>query len=141
MITHLARVTILVRDQDEALNFYTGKLGFEKRADVPMGATRWLTVAPAGQRDLEIVLQQPDPAFHGEEGARQMLDRIGQNTTWVLATDDCQGDYERLSALGVRFASPPQRQMYGTEAVLLDLYGNSYSLLQAPAVADAPAED
>ncbi len=136
MITHLARVTILVRDQDEALRFYTEKLGFQKRADVPMGATRWLTVAPSGQRELEIVLQQPDPAFHGEERARQMLERIGQSTTWVLATDDCQGDYERLSALGVRFASPPQRQMYGTEAVLLDLYGNSFSLLQA---ADAPA--
>lgn len=135
MITHLARVTILVSDQDEALSFYTEKLGFEKRADMPMGATRWLTVAPAGQRDLEIVLQQPDPAMHGEEGAKTMLERVGQNATWVLATDDCQGDYERLSALGVRFASAPQRQMYGTEAVLLDLYGNSYSLLQAP---DAP---
>lgn len=135
MITHLARVTILVRDQDEALRFYTEKLGFEKRADIPMGTTRWLTVAPAGQRELEIVLQQPDPAFHGEDGARVMLERVGQNTTWVLATTDCQGDYERLSALGVRFASPPQRQMYGMEAVLLDLYGNSFSLLQA---ADAP---
>ena len=137
MITHLARVTILVRDQDEALRFYTDKLGFEKRADMPMGATRWLTVAPTGQRDLEIVLQQPDPAFHGEEGARAMLERVGQNTTWVLATSDCQGDYERLSALGVRFASPPQRQMYGTEAVLLDLYGNSFSLLQATDTAEA----
>lgn len=136
MITHLARVTILVRDQDEALRFYTEKLGFEKRADVPMGATRWLTVAPTGQREPEIVLQQPDPAFHGEEGAKEMLARVGQNPTWVLATTDCQGDYERLSALGVRFESPPQRQMYGLEAVLLDLYGNSFSLLQAPA---APA--
>lgn len=132
MITRVARVTILVSDQDEALRFYTEKLGFEKRADMPMGATRWLTVAPAGQRELEIVLQQPDPAFHGEDGARQMLERVGQSTTWVLATDDCQGDYERLSGLGVRFTSPPQRQMYGLEAVLLDLYGNSYSLLQPP---------
>lgn len=132
MITRVARVTILVSDQDEALRFYTEKLGFEKRADMPMGATRWLTVAPAGQRELEIVLQQPDPAFHGEDGARQMLERVGQSTTWVLATDDCQGDYERLSGLGVRFTSPPQRQMYGLEAVLLDLYGNSYSLLQQP---------
>lgn len=138
MITRVARVTILVSDQDEALRFYTEKLGFEKRADVPMGATRWLTVAPAGQRELEIVLQQPDPAFHGEDGARQMLERVGQGTTWVLATDDCQGDYERLSGLGVRFTSPPHRQMYGLEAVLLDLYGNSYSLLQQPS--EPPAE-
>ncbi len=140
MITHLARVTILVRDQDEALRFYTEKLGFEKRADMPMGATRWLTVAPAGQRELEIVLQQPDPAFHGEEGARAMLERVGQNTTWVLATNDCLGDYERLSALGVRFTSPPQRHMYGTETVLLDLYGNSFSLLQAANMTETLAE-
>ena len=140
MITHLARVTILVRNQDEALRFYTEKLGFEKRADMPMGATRWLTVAPTGQRELEIVLQQPDPAFHGEEGAQKMLERIGQNTTWVLATNDCQGDYERLSAQGVRFASPPQRQMYGTEAVLLDLYGNQFSLLQTANMTETQAE-
>lgn len=132
MITRLARVTILVRDQDEALSFYTEKLGFIKKADAPMGATRWLTVAPTGQDDLEIVLQQPDPAFHGAEQARAMLERVGQAPTWVLATDDCQGDYERFSAAGVRFSSPPQRQMYGIEAVLLDLYGNSFSLLQAP---------
>jgi catechol 2,3-dioxygenase-like lactoylglutathione lyase family enzyme len=137
MITRLARVTILVRDQDEALSFYTEKLGFIKKADVPLGATRWLTIAPAGQDDLEVVLQQPNLAFHGAEQARVMLERVGQAPTWVLATDDCQGDYERLSAMGVRFASPPQRQMYGIEAVLLDLYGNSFSLLQAPSAPSA----
>jgi predicted enzyme related to lactoylglutathione lyase len=141
MITRVSRVTILVHDQDEALSFYTDKLGFVKHDDVPMGATRWLTVAPAGQHDLEVVLQQPDPALHGEEQARAMLERVGQGTTWVFSTDDCQGDYERLSAAGVRFASPPQRQMYGLEAVLLDLYGNSFSLLQALSESNEPNGD
>ena len=131
MITRLARVTIVVRDQDEALAFYTGKLGFETRADVSFGpGVRWLTVAPPQQRDLEIVLQQPDPAFHGEQQAAEMLASVGKNPTWVLYSTDCQGDYGRLVESGVTFNSPPTEQPYGLEAVFLDLYGNSYSLLQ-----------
>lgn len=138
MITHLIRVTILVRDQDEALRFYTEALGFEKRADVSFGpAARWLTVAPPQQGELEIVLQLPDPALHGEEEARRMLERVGQAPTWVLSTDDCQGDYARLVERGVTFTSSPQQQPYGLEAVFLDLYGNSYSLLQ-PAPSQQP---
>jgi predicted enzyme related to lactoylglutathione lyase len=131
MITHLARVTIIVRDQEEALRFYTETLGFEKRADVSIGpVTRWLTVAPSEQHELEIVLQQPDPAFHGERRASEMLASVGKSPTWVLNTTDCQGDYGRLVERGVTFTSPPTEQPYGLEAVFLDLYGNSYSLLQ-----------
>jgi len=131
MITRLARVTIVVRDQDEALAFYTGKLGFETRADTSFGpGVRWLTVAPPQQRDLEIVLQQPDPAFHGEQQAAEMLASVGKNPTWVLYSTDCQGDYGHLVERGVAFRSAPTEQPYGLEAVFLDLYGNSYSLLQ-----------
>jgi predicted enzyme related to lactoylglutathione lyase len=134
MITHLARVTIVVRDQDEALAFYTEKLGFEKRADDSFGpGARWLTVAPPGQRELEIVLQQPLESMHGEQGAREMLASVGKNPTWVLYTTDCQGDYGQLVERGVTFISPPTEQPYGLEAVLIDLYGNSYSLLQPAA--------
>ncbi len=131
MITRLARVTIIVRDQEEALRFYTETLGFEKRADATFGpAARWLTVAPPEQHELEIVLQLPDPAMHGEEQAQEMLASIGKNPTWVLNTTDCQGDYARLVERGVTFTSPPTEQPYGLEAVFSDLYGNSYSLLQ-----------
>jgi catechol 2,3-dioxygenase-like lactoylglutathione lyase family enzyme len=131
MITHLARVTIVVRDLDEALAFYTGKLGFQTRADATFGpGVRWLTVAPPGQHELEIVLQRPDPTFHGEQRAAEMLASIGKNPTWVLHTTDCQGDYGHLVERGVTFSSPPTEQPYGLEAVFLDLYGNSYSLLQ-----------
>ena len=99
MITRLARVTIYVRDQDEALRFYTETLGLEKRADVTFGpGARWLTVAPAGQRDVEILLQSGVPALHGEEFAQKIGERVGQGTTWVFATDDCRGDYETLKA-------------------------------------------
>jgi catechol 2,3-dioxygenase-like lactoylglutathione lyase family enzyme len=131
MITRLARVTIVVRDHDEALAFYTEKLGFETRADVPFGpGARWLTVAPPQQRDLEIVLLRPDPAFHGERQAAEMLANVGKNPTWVLYSTDCQGDYGRLVERGVTFSSAPTEQPYGLEAVFLDLYGNNYSLLQ-----------
>ncbi len=131
MINRLSRVTILVRDQDEALSFYTEKLGLEKRADMTLGpGMRWLTVAPKGQTELEIVLQQPNPAIHGEEGAKALLSRVGQGTTWVFTTDDCPKTYEELRSRGVNFRSPPQQRPYGMEAIFEDLYGNTFSLLQ-----------
>ncbi len=131
MIKRLARVTILVRDQDEALWFYTEALGLEKRTDLALEpGMRWLTVAPKDQNDLEIVLQKPSPEMHGEEGAKKMLEQVGKGTTWVFYTDDCRAEYEVLRSRGVRFTSSPQEQPYGTEAVFVDLYGNSFSLLQ-----------
>lgn len=131
MITHLARVTIAVRDQDEALAFYTETLGFRKLSDVEFGpGMRWLTVAPQRQTELEIVVQQPHPEMHGDERARELAASVGKSPTWVLATDDCQGDYAALIARGVTFTAPPTEQPYGLEAVFVDLYGNSFSLLE-----------
>lgn len=131
MITKLGRVTIIVRDYDEALRFYTEKLGLEKRADQTFGpGARWLTVAPKGQKEVEIVLQKPDASMHGKAGARELLKRIGQGTTWVFYTDNCRKEYEALRSHGVKFVSPPKEQMYGIEALFEDLYGNVFSLLQ-----------
>lgn len=131
MITKLIRVTIQVRDYDEALQFYTEVLGLEKRADMAFGpGVRWLTVAPKGQTEIEIVLQKPEPGMHGEEHAAQMAARIGNQPTWVFATEDCQATYAELQARGVVFHGTPTVQPYGTEAVFADLYGNTYSLLQ-----------
>jgi predicted enzyme related to lactoylglutathione lyase len=141
MITRLIRVTILVRDQDEALQFYTEKLGLEKRDDISFGpGARWLTVAPQGQRDIQIVLQKPEPAFHGEQGAADMLSYVGHGTTWVFETDDCRAEYETLRARGVTFQHPPTDEPYGVEAVFEDIYGNSFSLLQ-PREAPSPATE
>ncbi len=131
MITKLARVTILVRDYDEALRFYTEQLGFDKRADVTFApGMRWLTVAPAQQHDMELVLQVPVASFHGAEQAQRMTERIGQQTTWVFQTDDCQAEYATLSGRGVIFTQSPKAEPYGVEAIFQDLYGNSYSLLE-----------
>ena len=130
MSVKLGNVTILVRDYDEALKFYTEVLGFEKRADQKFGpGDRWVTIAAPGQ-DIQIVLQKPEPSMHGEEGARKMMDRIGQNPTWVLSTEDCRKTYEQYSSRGVKFAEPPKEQPWGTQAVFKDLYGNSYALVQ-----------
>ena len=131
MIRKLIRVTILVSDQEEALRWYTEKLGFEKRADEKLGTNfRWLTVAPQGQKEPEIVLQKPDPEFHGPAEAQAMLGRIGQGTTWVLETDHCRRSYEELRTKGVKFTAPPEDQPWGTGALFHDLYGNPFYLLQ-----------
>ena len=129
MINKLAHVTVIVRDQEEALRFYTEKLGMEKREDRRMGDYRWLTVAPAGS-DVAIVLQVPSQAFKTAEEAARMLARVGQGTPWVLETDDCRNDHARLSAAGVTFNAPPSDMPWGVSAVFEDLYGNKYNLLE-----------
>ena len=135
MSIRLGNVTVLVRDYDEALRFYTEVLGFEKRVDQPFGpGARWVTVAAPGQ-DVQIILQKPEPAMHGEEGARRMAERIGQNATWVIATEDCRKTYELYSSRGVNFTQPPKEMPWGTQAVFKDLYGNSYALVQQPVAA------
>ena len=137
MSIRLGNVTILVRDYDEALRFFTEALGFEKRRDEKYGpGVRWVTVAAPGQ-DVQIVLQKPEPAMHGEENARKMTERIGQNPTWVVVTDDCRKTYELYAARGVQFTQPPKEMPWGTQAVFKDLYGNSYALVEQPSAAPA----
>jgi len=134
VIKTLSIVSIMVRDLDEALDFYVGKLGFVKIADMPMGeGARWVTIAPAEQQGgLTINLFHPNMLWNGPD-AEEMLSRVGQNPGWVYNTDDCQKTYEELSAKGVTFRSPPTEQMYGVEAVCEDLYGNTISIVQPSA--------
>jgi predicted enzyme related to lactoylglutathione lyase len=127
MITQLTIVTIFVKNQDEALSFYTEKLGFEKRSDFPlMPGVRWLTVAPEGQKEVEIFLGLTTP---------ELEERIGKNPTWSYSTDNCQATYDEFISKEVKFNQPPTQRPYGLEAVFEDLYGNTFSLLeyQAPA--------
>lgn len=131
MITKLSHVTILVRDQEEALRFYMEKLGFVKRDDESFGpGARWLTISPPEQSEVRIVLWKPLPAMHGEEGAKQMLAQVGQSTHWVFSTKDCRKTYETLSARGVKFMQTPTERPYGVEAIFEDLYGNHFVLTQ-----------
>lgn len=131
LINRLSVVSILVRDQDEALRFYTEKLGMEKRADTIFGpGMRWLTVAPKGQKTPEIALAKPDATLHGEERTKALMEHIGRGVTWVFDTDDCRKAFRTLQARGVKFICPPIEHIYGVEAIFEDLYGNTFSLLE-----------
>lgn len=128
----LSHVSIWVKDQDEALRWYTEKLGFEKRQDdaSTIPGYRWLTVAPTGQNEPEIVLGKPDPQMMGETGAEEAARRIGNNPTWVLDTDDCRRAYKELSSRGVKFTSPPEEAPWGVSVIFVDFYGNSYNIVE-----------
>ncbi len=128
MIKRLTRISLAVRNQKEALEFYTKKLGMEIKADLPMGPMRWLTVAPPEQKEIEIVLQSAE-WFQGEEKER-FLRLVGHQPTFVFETDDCRKTFGELQNRGVEFTRPPTEQPYGLEAIFKDLYGNEYSLLQ-----------
>jgi catechol 2,3-dioxygenase-like lactoylglutathione lyase family enzyme len=129
MIERLTHVTVLVRNEDEALDFYTRKLGFKVVEDARMpGGDRWLTVAPPGD-NVQIVLQKPGPATYGDNTG-EMLERVGQGTTWVFKVDDCRGTCIELAKKGVRILSPPQDLGFAVEAVFTDLYGNAFTLME-----------
>jgi predicted enzyme related to lactoylglutathione lyase len=130
MLTRITHIALPVLDQDEALQWFTEKLEFEKRADslFPNSSERWLTISPKNQPELEVVLQPPQWGLDGTPESRQQW--VGQTPGWVVVTDDCQGDYEKLQARGVEFVSPPEEMPWGVSAVFKDLYGNRHNLLQ-----------
>ena len=134
MISRMSHATVYVTNQDQALEFYRDKLGFKVTTDVTMdGGFRWLTVAPAGQSDFEIVLMEPKPGFMFEQEAADQLRALitgGKLGAGVFSTPDCQATYQELSAKGVEFLSPPAKRPYGVEAIFKDNSGNWFSLTQ-----------
>ena len=132
----IANAQVWVHDQDEALQFYTQKLGMEVRSDVTlpeMGDFRWLSVGPIGQPDVSIVLMAiPGPPVMDPESAVQVraLMSKGFAGTVFLTTDDCQASYEELKARGVEFSEPPEERPYGIDSGLRDPSGNSIRLTQ-----------
>jgi catechol 2,3-dioxygenase-like lactoylglutathione lyase family enzyme len=127
MIKKVGHVTILVKDQNEALKFYTEKLGFKKCQDTMFGeGMRWVTVAAKRQSDLEITFVKAE----GGKKLKALGKQAGDHVFLTLETDDVQKDYEAMKAKGVRFFGQPEKQPYGTEVVLEDLYGNLFDLVQ-----------
>jgi catechol 2,3-dioxygenase-like lactoylglutathione lyase family enzyme len=131
----LSHVHLWVLDQDEALDWYTNKLGFEVREDITMeemGGMRWLTVGPPEQPDIEFMLIEPGPPPVTEENAEQVKALLQQGAMGgvILRTDDCRGDYERLSARGVEFTQEPNERFYGVDSGFRDPFGNSFRLVQ-----------
>src|SRR5262249_2488342 len=129
----IAHVALVVRDYDEALSFYVGKLGFRvvEDTDQPEQNKRWVVVAPPGSTGTSLLLaraSKPEetPFVGNQAGGRVFL---------FLKTDDFWRDYTRMVAAGVRFVRPPSEEPYGTVAVFEDLYGTRWDLLQYKAEA------
>jgi uncharacterized glyoxalase superfamily protein PhnB len=119
---------LFVADQDQALAYYTETLGLEKRADVPFGDMRWLTVG-APDQDLEIVLIAADVRPDIADDVRDLLARGGMNGM-IFQTDDCRRSYAELSARGVEFTGEPEEHFYGVDVGFRDPFGNMFRLTQ-----------
>jgi catechol 2,3-dioxygenase-like lactoylglutathione lyase family enzyme len=133
----LTHVNVWVHDQDEALAFYTEKLGMELRDDVTlpeMGGFRWLTVGPAGQPDVALALLPiPGPPVFDQETSEQLKAIVAKGAAGGLffATDDIQGTYEELKSLGVEFVDEPTERPYGVDAGFRDVSGNQIRMMQS----------
>lgn len=138
MAQTIALVTLVVRDYDEALAYFTTCLGFSVVEDTPLpGGKRWLRVAPPGGVGAALLLAQ---AATPEQSAR-VGDQTGGRLALFLSTDDFWRDYRALQSRGVRFVEEPRQEAYGTVAVFVDLYGNRWDLVEerpAEAVATEP---
>ncbi|MFI5662850.1 VOC family protein [Streptomyces sp. NPDC051684] len=133
--TKIANAQFWVHDQDEALDFYTRKLGWEVRADVTMEAWafRWLCVGPPGGTGPALVLMPvPGPPMLDEKDSVQLSELVakGAGGTLFLETDDCKAAYDELSARGVAFNDPPTSQPYGIDTSFRDPSGNNIRLTQ-----------
>jgi predicted enzyme related to lactoylglutathione lyase len=135
-MTKISTAQLWVHDQDEALKFYTEKVGMEVRSDVTvpeLGNFRWLTVAPAGQTDVAIVLMAiPGPPVLDSDTADQIgaLMAKGFAGTIFLTTEDCQASYDELTQRGVEFVEPPETRPYGIDSAFRDPSGNNIRLTQ-----------
>ena len=136
MLTQLTHTQVWVRDQDEALAFFTEKLGFEIRDDVTvpeMGNFRWLSVGVPGQPDVSITLMAvPGPPVFDEDTRDQIRALLAKGASGGLffATDDIQASYKELKSRGVEFAQEPTEQPYGVDAGFRDPSGNHFRLAQ-----------
>jgi uncharacterized glyoxalase superfamily protein PhnB len=124
-----------VHDQDEALAFYTEKLGMEVRSDVTMpemGNFRWLAVGPPGQEISIVLMAIPGAPVLDGESNRQIHELMAKGFagTLFLTTDDCQASYEELKARGVEFTETPEQRPYGIDSGFRDPSGNSVRLTQ-----------
>jgi catechol 2,3-dioxygenase-like lactoylglutathione lyase family enzyme len=133
---NIAYSGVWVHDQDEALAFYTEKLGWELRADVTLpefGNYRWLTVGPPNQPDVSVLLNAiPGPPVMDEATADQIRSLMAKG--WIgnvlLTTDDVQASYEELKARGVEFTESPEERPYGIDSAFRDPSGNQFRLTQ-----------
>ncbi|MBL7991801.1 MAG: VOC family protein [Candidatus Kapabacteria bacterium] len=126
MSQNIAALTLLVRNYDEAIAYYTEKLGFVLLEDTPLGAgKRWVRVAPKGSETALLLAQAST-----EEQKAHIGNQTGGRVFLFLHTDDCWRDYNAYKARGVAFREVPREEEYGTVVVFEDLYGNAWDLVQ-----------
>ena len=123
----IAHITLVVNDYDEAIQFYTQKLGFTLVENIALSDTkRWVRVAPRGATETSLLLAKAD----GAEQAKFIGNQTGGRVFLFLYTDDFWRDYHQMTAAGVQFKETPREEAYGTVAVFSDLYGNLWDLLE-----------
>ena len=133
MSQHVGVVGLYVRDQEEALRFYVGKLGFTVHTDAKNGDYRWLTVTCPEQPDFQLGLFAPQPPTVDETSARALRELVakGAMPPLVLTVDDCQAAFERMRAVGVEFTQEPVARYGSVDASFRDPSGNGWKLIQA----------
>ena len=127
MIKQITHSQAFVLDQDEALEFYVGKLGLELHTDADLGFMRWLTVNVPGDPEHELILEKPGPPLHDEATAEQVRELVSKGAMGVVAilkVDDVHKTYDELLAKGVEFTEEPTERFYGTDCGLRDPFGN-----------------
>jgi catechol 2,3-dioxygenase-like lactoylglutathione lyase family enzyme len=135
MFKRITHTFLHVLDQDEALDFYVGKLGMVVNTDADLGFMRWLTVNLPDQPDLEIGLMLPGPPAYDDATAEQIRELVakgGAGGGLIFQTDDCRGTYEKLRAAGVEFTQEPTERFYGIDCGLRDPFGNPIRFTQPP---------
>jgi len=130
MQQNLVHIAIVVRDYDEAIDYYTRVLGFELLEDEPRGpGKRWVRVAPRGDHGASLLLAKAA----NEEQTSRIGNQTGGRVFLFLHTDDFQRDYAAYSARGVKFIEQPRYEEYGTVVVFEDIYGNKWDLIERKA--------
>ena len=140
MLKQVSHVNVWVHDQDEALEFYTRKLGFEVREDVTVegyGDFRWLTVGPVSQPDVQFILSRPGPPALDPGDAEQLMGLVARGTVSgagnaIFHSDDVRATYDDLVGRGVEFTQEPIEREYGIDAAFRDPSGNAFRILQRP---------
>ena len=146
MNTHVSslRITsVKVLDQDEALDFYCGRLGFEVRDDADLGFMRWLTVALPGQDSPQLLLELPGGPHQDAETAAQVRDLLTKGALGgvFLTSDDVHATYAQLRGAGVEITQEPVEQPYGTDFGIRDPFGNHIRVSQLSGATDREIEE
>jgi catechol 2,3-dioxygenase-like lactoylglutathione lyase family enzyme len=134
MLKRISHTFIHVLDQDEALDFYVGKLGMVVHTDADLGVMRFLTVTLPGQ-DLELGLMLPGPPAYDDATTAEIRELVAKGAAGggvIFETDDCRGTYETLRAAGVEFTQEPTERFYGIDCALRDPFGNPIRFTQPP---------